>query len=205
MNEKDIILKYAGDKFYKEGFNKISMDEIASQLHISKKTIYKHFPSKDRMIDALIDNNCEYHLENEIKILSQKINMVKKIVLMIQFNLNDFSRFSEKWFSDLQIHKPELWDKYLKFKNERHFVHFNKIFIQGRKEKLIKDIPLDLILNGIETIVKGVLHTDFLITSKLSFKQAINYSIDILISGILTIKGLKIYNKEKKILKLYKF
>lgn len=205
MKERDIILKFAGEKIYKEGFNKTSMDEIASYLHISKKTIYKYFPSKDFLIEALIDGNCEYHLENEIRILKQDANIVKKIVLMIQFNLNDFSKFSEKWLNDLQIHKPELWNKYMKFKNDKHYNHFKRIYNEGRKEKLLKDIPMDLILNGIETIVKGVLHTDFLINSKLSFKQALNYSIDILISGILTIKGLKIYNKEKNLLKLYKF
>jgi AcrR family transcriptional regulator len=205
MEEKEIILKFAGEKFQREGFNKISMDEIAFQLHISKKTIYKHFKSKDKLIESLIEKGCEYHLEKETAILSQNTNVVKKIAQMIQFNLNGFSRLSEKWLSDLQIHKPELWNKYTEFKNGEHFYCFRKIFIQGRKEKLLKDIPMDLVLNGIESIVKSVLHTDFLINSNLSFKQALNYSIDILISGILTEKGVKIYNKEKKLLKLYKF
>ncbi len=204
MKDKDKILKFASDKFFREGFNKTSMDEIALQLHISKKTIYKHFPSKDKLIEAILEKNCEYHTENELRILNQNSNVIKKIAQMIQFYLNDFTKYSDKWLSDLQIHKPELWNKYMRFKNEKHYNHFKKIFLQGKKEKLLKDMPLDLILNSIETIVKGVLHTDFLINSKLSFKQALNYSIDILISGILTTKGLKIYNKEKKLLKLYK-
>ena len=205
MIEKEIILKYTGERFYRDGFNKISMDEIASLLHMSKKTIYKHFQSKDKLIEALLDRNCEYHLENEIKILNQKTNVIKKLVQMIQFHLDDLSKWSEKWLSDLQIHRPVLWNKYSQFKNDKYYTHFKKIFIEGRKEEYLKEIPLDLILNGVESIVKSVLHTDFLINSKLSLRQALNYSIDIFISGILTTKGLKIYNKEKKILKLYKF
>jgi hypothetical protein len=157
------------------------------------------------LIEALLDKNYEHHLEIEMKISSQKTNVIKKIVQMIQFHLNDFSKFGDKWFSDLQIHKPELWNKHTRFKSDKYHIHFKKIFIQGKKEKFIKDMPLDLILNGIETIVKGALQTDFLLNSKLSFKQALDYSIDILLSGILTTKGLKIYNKEKKLLKLYKF
>jgi AcrR family transcriptional regulator len=205
MKEKDIILKYAGEKFYKEGFNKISMDEIASQLHISKKTIYKYFPSKDKLIEVLLDKSCEYHLENELRILNQDTNVVKKIAQMIQFNLNDSSKFGDKWLNDLRFHKPELWDIHMKSKNKKHYYHLNKIFAQGKKEKLLKDIPIELILNGVESIIKSVLHTDYLVNSNLSLRQAMNYSIDILISGILTEKGLKIYNKEKKLLKLYKF
>jgi AcrR family transcriptional regulator len=203
--EKDIILKFTSEKFHKEGFNKISMDEIASQLHISKKTIYKYFPSKDKLIEFLIDTECDCHLGKEIMILNQDMNVVKKIVLMIQYNLNELSKYGEKWISDLQIHKPELWNKYTQFKKNKHNYYFKKMLTLGKKERLIKDIPLDLILNGIESIVKNIMHTDFLINNNLSLKQALNYSIDILISGMLTDKGLKIYNKEKKLLKLYKF
>jgi AcrR family transcriptional regulator len=202
MKEKDIILKYAGDRFYKEGFNKISMDEIAAQLHISKKTIYKHFPSKDSLIEELLVCDCEYHVKKEVEILNQETDVIRKIAKMIQYNLREFSKFSDKWLNDLQIHKPELWNRYMRFKNNKHQKNFRNIMKQGKKEQLIKDIPLELILVGIEAIVKGILHTDFLKESKLSFKQALSYSIEIYISGLLTIKGLKIYYKEKKLLKI---
>jgi AcrR family transcriptional regulator len=202
MKEKDLILKFAGDKFYKEGFVKISMDEIASQLHMSKKTIYKHFSSKDNLIEALIDCDCSCHVKKETEILDQKTDVIRKIAQMVYYNLSDFSKYSEKWLSDLQIHKPELWNKYMRFKNNNHTKNFRSILKQGKKEKVIKDVPLDLILVGIEAVVKGILQTDFLKNSKLSFKQALSYSIEIYISGLLTIKGLKIFYKEKKSLKI---
>jgi AcrR family transcriptional regulator len=202
MKEKEIILKYVGERFYKEGFNKISMDEIALHLHISKKTIYKYFPSKDNLIEAVIDTDCGCHFNKETEILSRDQDVIRKIAQMVQYNLNEFSRYSDKWISDLQIHKPELWNKYLMFKNNKHGKNFKSILQQGKKEKVIKDIPLELIIAGIEAIVKGILHTDFLKESKLSFKQALSYSIEIYVSGLLTVKGLKIFYKEKKLLKI---
>lgn len=204
MKEKELILKYAGKLFYRDGFHKISMDEIAAGLRMSKKTIYKHFPTKDKLIESLIDYECEYHIIKEIDILNQKIGVIKKIVTMIEFNLAELSKYSEKWIQDLQNLKPEIWDKYMKFKHNRHDTYFNRLMIQGRKEKLIKDIPLEFIISAIESIVKNVLHSDFLVRNNLSINQALNYSIDILISGMLTEKGVKIYNKEKKLLKLFK-
>lgn len=203
MKEKELIIKYAGKRFYREGFHKISMDEIAAGLRMSKKTIYKHFPTKENLIESLIDFECEYHLVKEVTILGQKIGVIKMIVQMIEFNLSELSKYSEKWMSDLQNLKPELWDKYMNLKHNNHDTYFNKLMKQGKKEKLIKDIPLELILSGIESIVKNVLHTDFLVRNNLSINQALNYSIDILISGMLTEKGVKIYNKEKKLLKLF--
>jgi AcrR family transcriptional regulator len=204
MNEKELIIRYVGKKFYKEGFHKISMDEIAAGLRMSKKTIYKHFKTKDNLIESLIDYECETHLVKEIAILGQNMGVIKLILQMIEYNLSDLSKYGEKWISDLQNLKPDLWDKYMQFKHNKHDTYFNKLIVQGRKEKLIKDIPLEIILTGVESIVKNVIHTDFLLRNNLSLKQALNYSIDILISGMLTEKGVKIYNKEKKLLKLFK-
>jgi AcrR family transcriptional regulator len=202
MKEKEIILEYARERFYREGFNKISMDEISSQLHMSKKTIYKHFPSKDKLIEDILVSECECHMKVEDEILSNETGVIRKIALMVKYNLSEFSKLSEKWINDLQIQKPELWKNYTRFKNIKHEKNFKKILTEGKKEKLIKDIPLELILAGVEAIVKNILHSDFLKESKLSFKQALSYSLEIYISGLLTIKGLKIFYKEKKLLKI---
>ncbi|MBK7254925.1 MAG: helix-turn-helix transcriptional regulator, partial [Ignavibacteria bacterium] len=48
--EKEKILNYSRNKFHREGFYKTSMDEISSELHISKKTIYKYFSSKEKLL-----------------------------------------------------------------------------------------------------------------------------------------------------------
>lgn len=205
MKEKELIIKYAGKMFYKEGFRKISMDEIAAGLGMSKKTIYKYFPTKDNLIESLMDYECETHLIKEIAILGQNNGVIKMMLQIIEFNLNDLSKFSEKWLNDLKILKPEIWEKYMQFKHREHDVYFNKLILRGRKEKLIKDIPLELIIIGVESIVKNVIHSDFLINNNMSLNQVLLYTIDILISGILTEKGVKIYNKEKKQLKAYKF
>ena len=56
MDEKTRILKYCSDLFLKEGFYKISMDSISIGLRISKKTLYKHFKSKDELVSSVIGN-----------------------------------------------------------------------------------------------------------------------------------------------------
>ena len=205
MKEKELIIKYAGKMFYKEGFRKISMDEISAGLRMSKKTIYKYFPTKDNLIESLLDYECETHLINEIAILGQNTGVIKMMLQIVEYNMNGISKYSEKWINDLQNFKPELWEKYMQFKHDEHDIYLNKLVLRGRKEKLIKDIPLELIIIGVESIVKNVINSDFLINNNMSLNQVLFYTIDILISGILTEKGVKIYNKEKKLLKAYKF
>lgn len=53
MEETDKILEVSQETLFREGFNKTTMDVIASELKMSKKTIYKYFPSKNDLVMAV--------------------------------------------------------------------------------------------------------------------------------------------------------
>ena len=49
---KDKIIKRATDMFLKLGFKSVTMDDIACEMCISKKTIYKYFDNKEQLIEV---------------------------------------------------------------------------------------------------------------------------------------------------------
>ena len=49
------ILESASNKFILYGFKSITMDDIATTLTISKKTIYEHFKNKTELVEACVD------------------------------------------------------------------------------------------------------------------------------------------------------
>ena len=53
---KDQILEKATEMFLTLGFKSVTMDDIASEMGISKKTIYQHFSNKDSLIKATTSN-----------------------------------------------------------------------------------------------------------------------------------------------------
>ena len=53
MKEKE-ILKVAKKLFSKYGFKKVSMDEIAKNAGVTKKTVYANFASKEELLNNLI-------------------------------------------------------------------------------------------------------------------------------------------------------
>ena len=55
MTEEEKILNYSTEVFIKNGFYKTTMDSIASNLSISKKTIYKFFPSKLLLLEKVVE------------------------------------------------------------------------------------------------------------------------------------------------------
>ena len=54
--EKDKIIEYCSSRFFRDGFYYVTVDQIASELRISKKTIYKYFASKDDLVEAVTNN-----------------------------------------------------------------------------------------------------------------------------------------------------
>src|SRR5215216_6135990 len=56
------ILAQARTDFFAHGYSRLTMDELATELGMSKKTLYVHFAGKDEIITAVID-----HLATEIR------------------------------------------------------------------------------------------------------------------------------------------
>lgn len=84
---KNNILLHAQERFLMHGFKSVTMDELASELGMSKKTLYSHYKNKEALIEAVamniyhticdkIDGICK-HTDNPI----QELYDVKKMVM----------------------------------------------------------------------------------------------------------------------------
>lgn len=54
---RDLILESAGDLFYREGFRAVGVDTITERSGVAKMTLYRHFPSKDDLIAAYLEES----------------------------------------------------------------------------------------------------------------------------------------------------
>jgi AcrR family transcriptional regulator len=196
--DNERILRYAQEKFQKEGFYKTSMDELARELQISKKTIYKYYASKEKLVEHIVLDKmtCDGHRIQEF--LDRDENVVIKFIKILNLNRERFSCMSEKWFRDLQIHTPQLWQDMDKFKTQTIEQTMKRLIEQGKKEKLIENYPSEIIITCMIASVKAILNADFMMNSKLNVKELFNYTMELLLNGILTEKGKELYEKEKK-------
>lgn len=197
-SERDKIFNYAKSLFLKEGFYKITMDNLAAGLKISKKTIYKYFGSKEVLIKSIVES-----IKNE---MSGKLDNIKKsndTAILKLINLNKllskmFIELDDRWINDLRIHLPSLWKEIDEFRTKRLNGTFSTIINEGQKGKLIKNIPAKMVVMIFLSTLRGVINNEFLLNSKLSYKDAIETSLRILFTGILTAKGQKVFQKSFK-------
>lgn len=82
---KDQILEKATDMFLTHGFKSVTMDDIASEMGISKKTIYQHFANKDSLVKASTT-----HLFEKISCGIDEIILADKNPIEELFAIKDF-------------------------------------------------------------------------------------------------------------------
>jgi AcrR family transcriptional regulator len=197
--EKEKITKFAKDKFFSEGFYKITMDEFAQELQISKKTIYKFFPSKERLVEEISDDVINTVCGNVESIVDCSENVVIKFVKMLYMYNNNLVRFSDKWYRDLQLHTPHIWQKLDKMRTEKIYMGAKKLLEQGKREKLIENYPSEIMVAAFVSTIRAVMNPEFILMNKFSMQQAFKYSYEMLLNGILTDLGKKKYQETKKL------
>lgn len=143
-DKKDYILKQSGELYFKFGIKSVTMDDVASELGISKKTLYQYFKDKADLISQVID----YYIKNPQFCLNSiehgnAIDGYFALRSRIIFILKYFHNTIEY---DLKKLYPKLYRKVHKMKRERIFSNTVENLKAGIKEGLYRDdLDVDVI------------------------------------------------------------
>lgn len=110
MEVKKRILGKATEMFFKFGIRSITMDDVAKELGMSKKTIYQHFEDKDALVVAVLmqhmeDDKCEWD-----ELSKMESNPIKKLILGIETFKNQFTDLNASMVFDIKKYHPKAWD-----------------------------------------------------------------------------------------------
>jgi AcrR family transcriptional regulator len=176
------------------------MDEIASDLHISKKTIYKHFPSKEILLKEICsDTTCLIKSKIE-EIIDGDGDTVVKFVRLLNMHSNMTMNISDKWVRDLTIHAPNIKKGIDEMKNDQINKVFTKLLEQGKREKLIENYPTPIIMASFNSSLMAVVNHEFLINNKFTIHHAFKITYEMLLNGILTKRGKEKFKNTKALL-----
>jgi AcrR family transcriptional regulator len=162
---KDRILEKAADLFMRYGIRSITMDEIAAQLGISKKTIYQFFTDKDEMVEAVVDEEMK---ENENACREFKVNAedaVQEIFLAMEDMQEMLKTMNPQLMYDLDKHHPGAYRRLKQYK-----YHFLYTMIRENLERGIKEEIYRSGLN-LDITTRHRIETAFMIFNQDAFPQ----------------------------------
>jgi len=195
MGDQKKIIELTEEKFFRDGFYKTTMDEVASELKMSKKTIYKFFPSKDDLVTA-IARHFMNGLKNKIlPALNSDKNAIEKLAELIQILAKVSTKISSKKMDEIRQHYPKLWNEIDSFRTKMMFANITKVIDQGKAEGLFIDYPTPIVMNTLVSAVRSIVNPEFILNNNFSIGEAALYVFKVVIGGIVTDKGRKIFNK----------
>ncbi|SHO72261.1 TetR/AcrR family transcriptional regulator [Flavobacterium cucumis] len=135
---KDRILQKAKEMFLKLGFKSITMDDIACEMCISKKTIYKYFSNKDILIEESIQV-VHHEIDETInKIVAQNFNAIEENFEVKRMFKEMFKTAESSPIYQLKKHYPEIYDKVVNMQIEICIKCFSDNILKGINEGLYR-------------------------------------------------------------------
>ncbi len=184
------IIEKAAELFPRVGFSKVTMDELCDELGISKKTLYRHFTSKDALADAVFKWNISSVKNNILAIMSERTDYLERLYKLCEFISRFLSKMNKAAQQDLIRHRPDLWKKLELYRKQKIFPIFKNMLDEGINLGIVRnDIQNDLVLLLLASAVEGILTPEVLITQSFSTEDAFRGIIDIFFNGVLTNKA----------------
>ena len=142
---KEKIISKAKEMFLKLGFKSITMDDIAGEMCISKKTIYKYFANKELLIEESVQIiHKEVHQLIE-EVISKKYNAIEEN-FEIRRMFDDMFKSSETSpIYQLKKHYPEIYKNVIKFQIDECEFCFRQNIEKGIAQGLYRqDLNIDV-------------------------------------------------------------
>lgn len=150
---KQRILDYFEIQAQRYGLSAFTVDRMAKELKISKRTIYQYFPTKDSIVKAAVES-LKDRLDEHFSAVS-KLDLPASQMLMrtLKGVLDILTPFLNQSISDLKHLYPEIWRSLIEFRRHK----FDHIFSLLRQAQEVGDINPNLNLNRLAFLLPQIL------------------------------------------------
>ncbi len=186
-NDKQRILDVASSKFLESGITKVTLDEVATELGMSKKTLYKFFPSKDILLHTIVKMMLSRVEKETLSIVDSNEPFENKLTRIIALIGRQVRHLSKQFQLDVQRFAPSLWNEIDKFRRERILCHVKRMFEQAKRENIFRsDLNVDLFYLVVINTVQGIMNPKTLSENSFSAEDAFRGIFRILLEGAFT-------------------
>lgn len=191
---KEKIIRQAKQMFWDYGLKRVGIDDICNELHISKKTFYTVFKTKNELIEEILKSvRIE---EKQSKEIADNDNIIEYLISKTNTFRNKPRRDDEKLFQihfDMKKYYPELFDKHCRLMKEDSEVNTLGILNMGIAQGLFRqDMDLTLTKKLISEIFSNML--EYSNTNKIPFIHMMDFCMDTMFRVVCNDKGLEYYN-----------
>ncbi len=194
-NIENIILKEGFSSIVLDGIKSFTVENLASRLSMSKKTIYQHFPNKEFLIKKIIDFRMK-KLTNEFEeIIKQESSSIIQFIKIREHNIKFVNKVNLQKLTYLKTRYPNVWEIIEKYRFDRKNI-YHKIFSLAKSQEYLRDSLDPLVCAALYiNIFNSTFQPEFMNNNNLSIDITINHLKEILSNGFFNDRGIEEINK----------
>lgn len=179
------IVAEARKRFFSLGIRHVTMDDLAYDLGMSKRTLYQHFRTKAQLVEAVFRDKF-MSVEKDLAELSADsssdfLKAINRLLACIQHHMeeirppivHDIRREAPAMFSLVEEHRRSMIDR-----------HLGKVIREGRKAGFIReDVPVNLIMEITFSAVQAIMNPEKLSELGLTPKEGFGAILTVIFRG----------------------
>ncbi len=201
MEIKDRILNHAQQLFMRNGIKSVSMDDIAADMGMSKKTLYKWFENKDQIVQASTTRHLTGTQCNCTAMMQAATSAIDELFRMMEWTKQEFGNVHPSIFYDLQKFHPGTWQLWQAHKNEFILTQIVQNLHRGIAEGLFRaDLDVDVIARLRLAQIEMQFDSDLYPPRQFGHHERVSQALlEHFMLGVATIKGHRLINQYRQV------
>ncbi|BBM70100.1 hypothetical protein RmaAA213_19460 [Rhodothermus marinus] len=182
------ILEAARRRFFREGYARVTMDELARELGMSKKTLYQHFPTKAALAAAVMEAFRAQVAEGLGRIFEDHtLSLPERLARAFAEAVRHLRQIEKPFLEDLARFLPDVWAETERFRSETIARLLGGALREGRAAGFIRtDVPVEIMLRSFQAVAERLVTPSALMELPYTLPEMIRLVIQLLFEGMLT-------------------
>ena len=191
------IVRQARAHFFAHGYSQCTMDELAGELGMSKKTLYVHFTGKEALMTAVVEDlSREIRASADELFANRRLNFAEKLRGFAEGMVERTARMNPRLLRDLQRFAPEIYRQLAEMRENNIPYVFGRFIEEGQLAGMVRtDLDPGFAVAFFLSAMNGLLQPTALDRLGLAPRDLAPRAIDLLFGGLLTPAGRKEHEK----------
>lgn len=187
-NARERILRAASDLMLARGLRKVTMEEIAAAIGISKKTLYQEYSGKADLVRALAQREFDTWEARRRQLARDHPEVVDLLHALARETVDTHRRIGPDMRRDLQADYPDVWDALLE-RRRRHNTDLERLIERGIAGGHIKAVNPTVAAMALRAAIARVTEADTVQAHSFTADEAAADVWELFLHGLLTASG----------------
>ena len=201
VDVRERIIVESGALFGKYGIRSMTMDALAEEMGISKRTIYERFKDKDTLLLEVIKYFKNKTKEEALRTIDESDNVIEALFRIMKLTVSQVTQTNPLFFYDFKKYHRSVYKEFAHSGDIRDFSITQKLFETGMEQGIFRDdLHMEIVNQALHALFDLFGHDSSMVEAGFDHRDLFEHMIIPYFRGLSTKKGRKLLQDCKSIM-----